>query len=140
MDERWVDIDGTRLFVRSWGEAGGKSLLYWHGVSLTSRASLTLSPVGRNSPPLERDAYHPHALVDLVPPLLDALGLEHGPFMGFSWGGDVGLHLAARHPERLTALVLLDAGYKDPPFDPSQSFEAYLAENEQFWEEACQPS
>lgn len=55
-------------------------------------------------------------------------------------GGDVGVHLAARHPERLTALVILDAGYKDPPFDPSQPFETYLEENERFWEEASEPS
>src|SRR5689334_24295229 len=30
----------------------------------------------------------------------------------------------------LTALVLLDAGYADPPFDPSQSLEEYVAQNE----------
>jgi len=56
--------------------------------------------------------------------VLDELGLDRAAFMGFSWGGDVGVHVAARHPERLTGLVLLDAGYRDPPFDPAQPFEA----------------
>ena len=32
-----------------------------------------------------------------------------------------------RHRDRLTALVLLDAGYRDPPFDPDLPYERYLA-------------
>lgn len=74
-----------------------------HGVSLTARASLTLSPAGPvladrgfhvlaldapgfgKPPPLEREAYLPHALADLVPWLLDALDFERVAFMGFSW-------------------------------------------------------
>jgi pimeloyl-ACP methyl ester carboxylesterase len=134
------------------------AILYWHGVSLTARASLTLSPAGPvlgdqgfhvlapdapgfgKSPPLEREEYHPHALVDLMQQFLDALDFDRLLFMGFSWGGDLGLHFAARHPERLTALVILDAGYEDPPFDPSQSFDTYVEENEQLWQDACEPS
>jgi pimeloyl-ACP methyl ester carboxylesterase len=75
------------------------------------------------SPALEPAAYHPHALVDLVPALLAALGLERAAFMGFSWGGDLGCHLAARHRGCLAALVLLDAGYADPPLDPALPYE-----------------
>ena len=33
--------------------------------------------------------------------------------MGWSWGATIGVHLAARHADRLTALVLLDAGHTD---------------------------
>jgi hypothetical protein len=36
--------------------------------------------------------------------------------------------------------VLLDAGYADPPFDPSQSLEEYVAQNEADWEEEAEPS
>jgi pimeloyl-ACP methyl ester carboxylesterase len=125
---------------------------------LTARASLVVAPAAPQlaeqglrlfaldapgfgkSPPLEAERYRPHALADLAARLLDALGLDRAAFMGFSWGGDLGIHLAARHPDKLTALVVLDAGYRDPPFDPAQPFEAYLAENEEFWEQACKPS
>ena len=79
------------------------------------------------SPALEPAQYHPHALADLVPPLLAALELERVAFMGYSWGGDVGCHVAARHPDRVSALVLLDAGYRDPPFDPALPYEHCLA-------------
>lgn len=159
MDERWIDFDGMRLFVRGWGDPRGRPVLYWHGVHIAARASMAISEAGPilarehglrvlapdapgfgNSPALEHPGYHPHTLADLVPRLLDALDIERAPFVGFSWGGDVGCHVAARHPERLTALVLLDAGYNDPPFDPSQPFEEYLAENEAAWEENVEPS
>ncbi|MGE5434858.1 MAG: alpha/beta fold hydrolase, partial [Candidatus Doudnabacteria bacterium] len=121
------------MYVRGWGSPSGRPLLCWHGVGLTSRASLFLNEAGPlladgyglrvlaldapgfgKSPPLEPARYAPDALVDLIPPLLDALDLRRIAFMGFSWGGDLGCHLAARHPSTLAALVLLDAGYSDP--------------------------
>jgi pimeloyl-ACP methyl ester carboxylesterase len=159
VDECWIDFDGKRLFVRSWGDAGAKPVFYWHGVFIAGRASMAINEAGEifarehglrvlaldapgfgSSPPLEPDAYHPHALADLVPPLLDALGIDRAPFVGFSWGGDIGCHVAARHADRLTALVLLDAGYSDPPFDPSKRLEEFVAENETDWEEEIEPS
>ena len=49
--------------------------------------------------------------------------------MGYSWGGDVGCHVAPRYPDRVSALVLLDAGYRDPPFDPALPYEQRLEQN-----------
>ena len=46
VDERWVDLDDTRLFLRTWGEPDAKPMLFWHGVSLTARASLVLNEAG----------------------------------------------------------------------------------------------
>jgi 2-hydroxy-6-oxonona-2,4-dienedioate hydrolase len=152
MDEHWVDLVNARLFFRMWGEPNAKPVLFWHGISLTPRASLVLNEAGPRlaehdlyvvaldapgfgkSPPLERERYHPSALAGLVPAFLDELGLDRAAFMGFSWGGDVGVHVAAEHPERLTALVLVDAGYSDPPFDPAEPFEAFLEETKKEWE------
>jgi pimeloyl-ACP methyl ester carboxylesterase len=141
------------------GERNGRPVLCWHGVGITSRASLLLNEAGPlladgyglrvlaldapgfgKSPPSQRDAYQPHALVDLIPPLLEALGLARVAFAGFSWGGDLGCHLAARHPHSLTALVLLDAGYSDPPLDPSLTYEQRVEQNELAWREKCAPS
>ena len=146
--DRWIDAGDARLFVRAWGAPMGRAVLYWHGVSLTSRASETLGEAGAQlarehdlmvlaldapgfgqSPALPPDRYHPHALADLVPAVLDALGVPRAAFMGFSWGGDIGCHAAARHPDRVAALVLLDAGYSDPPFDESLPYDHYLAQN-----------
>jgi pimeloyl-ACP methyl ester carboxylesterase len=148
LDELRVDVAGRRLLVRGWGEPDATPVLCWHGVGLVSKGGLYWAeaapllagdglrilgvdaPGFGESPALEPRDYHPHVLADLVPLLLDALGLERAAFMGFSWGGDVGCHLAARHPDRLTALVVLDAGYRDPPFDPALPYEGYVERNE----------
>jgi pimeloyl-ACP methyl ester carboxylesterase len=148
VEEIWVDADDARLFLRGWGEDRGEPLLCWHGVGFASPASLDFADLAAllvehglrtfaldapgfgRSPALARDRYHPHALVALVPSVLDALEVERAVFIGYSWGGDLGCHLVARHPERLSGLVLLDAGYRDPPFDPSIPYEKYVQLNE----------
>jgi pimeloyl-ACP methyl ester carboxylesterase len=151
--DRWIEAGDARLFVRIWGGEGGRDVLYWHGVGLTSPAGASLgeaapqlarghglrvlaldAPGFGRSPALEPSRYHPHSLADLVPPLLDALGLECVAFLGYSWGGDVGCHVAARHPERLSALVLLDAAYRDPPFDAALPYAHYLERNRELAE------
>ena len=76
------------------------------------------------------ERYRPDALVALVTSVLDAMQMGRAIFVGFSWGGDLGCHLAACHPERLCALVILDAGYRDPPFDPLLPYETYVRLNE----------
>ena len=44
---------------------------------------------------------------------LDDLGLARVGYVGYSWGASIGCHVAALAPDRLAALVLLDAGYTD---------------------------
>jgi pimeloyl-ACP methyl ester carboxylesterase len=158
VDEQFVELPETQLFVRAWGEPDARPVVYWHGVFIAPRASMAINEAGPwladhglrvvaldapgfgKSPALEPAGYHPHALAALVPQLLDALGVERAPFVGFSWGGDIGCHVAARHAERLSGLVILDAGYSDPPFDPAQPFEQYVTENEATREETIRPS
>ena len=138
MDELFVDLPETQLFVRAWGEPDARPVLYWHGVFIAPRGSMTINEAGPwlaehglrvlaldapgfgKSPALEPAAYHPQALAAIVPQLLDAVGVERAPFVGFSWGGDIGCHVAARHPERVSGLAILDAGYSDVEGDESR--------------------
>ncbi|MFD8011878.1 alpha/beta fold hydrolase [Streptomyces sp. NPDC058955] len=53
------------------------------------------------------DAPHVHA--DDVRDLLDHLGVERAVLVGSSFGGEVALEVAVRHPERVAALTLLCA-------------------------------
>jgi pimeloyl-ACP methyl ester carboxylesterase len=59
--------------------------------------------------------------VDLAVSLVDALGIERAAFVGHSRGAMIGARLAAAAPGRLSALVLLDAGYGDAAEQPGDS-------------------
>jgi len=159
MEELQFDIEGVRLFIRTWGARDDRPLLCWHGVGFRSRASSLWKDAGPllaeeyglrvlaldapgfgESPHTQVAGYRPQALVDLVPPVLEALEIDRVAFAGYSWGGDVGCHLAARHPRSLTALVLLDSGFSDPPLDPSLSFERRKERNEAIWQQTDAPT
>lgn len=53
-----------------------------------------------------------YADADDVAHLLDALGIDRAAVVGSSYGGRIALELAARHPERVASLVLLNAAYR----------------------------
>jgi pimeloyl-ACP methyl ester carboxylesterase len=120
------------LVVREWGEAGAP-LVYWPGLTPFGALHLneagptwseeyglhvlSISPPGLETEALTPEEYGLSRLASLVVRLLDALGLDRAAYAGFSWGASIGCHLGAAYPERLSALVLLDAGYDDVPED-----------------------
>jgi pimeloyl-ACP methyl ester carboxylesterase len=145
--ERTVDADRVPLRLREWGEEGSPPLLFWPGLNPSAHAQLgeagpawakefglrvlCVSPPGWETDPLPPERYRATALADLAVAALDALGFERAAFAGFSWGASIGCHLAARAPERLNALVLLDAGYtnfQDQPDFESTTLEATIDE------------
>ncbi len=60
---------------------------------------------GGSDAPRDVASYRMERHVDDVIDVLDALGIDRAAFWGASQGGTVGLHLLARHPERLTGVV-----------------------------------
>jgi pimeloyl-ACP methyl ester carboxylesterase len=143
MGNDFVDVGGTRLFVRRWGEAGGDPLLFFH--SLGPAASAALIEVGLGplvdggvevaapdmpgfgeSPAVPADAYEVPRLLELGVGLADALGWDRFALGGHSWGGAIALHLAAAYPERVRALVLVDSGHLDYADDPNGDINASM--------------
>jgi pimeloyl-ACP methyl ester carboxylesterase len=55
--------------------------------------------------------------------LLDTLGLERPVVAGQSWGGNVVLDFAARYPDSLSGLVLVDGGFLELSADPGTTWE-----------------
>jgi pimeloyl-ACP methyl ester carboxylesterase len=125
-----IQVAGARLAVHEWGEPNGRPLLFLHGLGhrggrqVNEVAPLLAAEEGfrviapdapgfGGSPPAP--PVRPGEMAELVPPLLDALGMGRVGLMGFSWGATIGCHAAGRHAARLSALVLLDAGYADRP-------------------------
>lgn len=124
-----ADVAATTVHVREWGPRDGRPLLFWHGLGsytglyladvaegLSARGLrvLAIDPPGvGGSPELPAAGYEFPSLGDFAADLIDALGIGPCVFMGHSWGGLVGCHLAAQHPHLVDALVLLDGGYRD---------------------------
>lgn len=108
------------LAVRSMGS--GPEAVLWHGLFTDSTSWRDMVPLlaphrrlhvvdgpgfGR-SDPLERASSIDEcvgAAVDLV----DALGIGPVDWVGFAWGGHIGMSLAALHPERVRSLVAISA-------------------------------
>lgn len=144
--EPTVVAGGAELVVREWGGPAGTPLLFWHGLGLwgalqlgeagpawAARGFRVLAPAAPglgDSPPLGGpEDYRPSRLADLAVALADGLALDRFAYVGFSWGGSIGVHLATRHPERLTALALLDGGQGDvDAAEPLEALERSFAE------------
>jgi pimeloyl-ACP methyl ester carboxylesterase len=145
---REVEVGGTTLAVREWGDPGGRAILFWHalGPAMSAAYAAELEPaLGEGwrlvapdgpgfgaSPVLPPEGYRIESLVGLLWELGDALGVERAVLAGHSWGGVVASVAAAQQPERTDGLVLFDSGHRDyqddPGFDPHRSLESFVEE------------
>ena len=67
-----------------------------------------------DSPPV---GYTTGDMVGDLKGILDALGIEKAAFVGHSWGGDIVLHFALQHPDRVSKIVLVEPGLLSPLAD-----------------------
>lgn len=126
-----VPVLGGSLHVGRWGDAG-PTVLALHGITATHLAWLgvaqqlpqmtLLAPDlrGRGRSALLGGPYGFAAHVSDLVALLDAAGCEQVVVSGHSMGGFLAVALAARHPDRVSRLVLVDGGLPtggpdDPP-------------------------
>ncbi|WP_229052314.1 alpha/beta fold hydrolase [Aeromicrobium sp. Leaf350] len=124
-----IDANGTRIHVTDSG-GDGPAVVFGHGLlfsgwmfaaqveALQGRyRCVTVDWRGQGqSPPAVSGGYDMDTLTDDLLGVLDALGLDAVHYVGLSMGGFVGMRLAARHPEKVLSLTLLDtsAGPEDP--------------------------
>ena len=124
-----IDVGGLRLNVQQAGPEEGPLLIMLHGCPESSRAWRKLMrPLGERgfhvvAPDMpgygESDiaegieAYSLDRLVTDVIGLADAFGAATFALVGHDWGGIVAWAVAARHPERVRRLVILNAPHAD---------------------------
>ena len=122
---------GIQLQVVTWGDVaspapGATAVLAIHGVTANARAfdgiAGALAPErpvvafdlrgrgGSDVPTADPALFGPERHVRDAIHVLDALGLAQVDVIGWSLGAAIGLCLAARHPERVRSLALLDPG------------------------------
>jgi len=65
------------------------------------------------------DAGVPYSHSEDLLALLDRLGIQQTALVGFSFGGQIALLTAIAAPERISALVLVDALLDEVPWDPA---------------------
>jgi len=125
-DSQFIELNGINVHYKKWGE--GKPtfiLLHGFGASLFSWREV-IEPLskfgtviaydrpafGLTERPLEwegENPYSPQAQTDLVIALMDELDIEKAILVGNSAGGTISMQAALQHPERVQALILVDA-------------------------------
>ncbi|MEU3689640.1 alpha/beta fold hydrolase [Streptomyces narbonensis] len=134
---RTVTVDGLDVFYREAGDPGSPTLLLLHGFPSSSHmyrglmAELAdsyhlIAPdhigFGASAAPAVEDfAYGFEKLTEITLGLLDRLGVERFALYAQDYGAPIGLRIASRNPERVTAIV-------------SQSGNAYLEGFTPFWD------
>jgi 3-oxoadipate enol-lactonase len=114
------DVDATPV---AWREAGtGPLVVFLHGLGMTRTGfDLQLAALapdyrcvawdmpGYGASPMPAGGLSFPALADTVADLIQALGETRAHVAGLSMGGQIALHTALRHPDRVRSLTLLDS-------------------------------
>jgi pimeloyl-ACP methyl ester carboxylesterase len=140
-----VEADGVSVFYREAGPADAPVLLLMHGYPASSHMFRELMPrlatryrviapdlpgFGFTNVPAERNfTYTFDGLAQTAVAFVDALKLERYALYVFDYGAPVGLRLALKYPERVTALVSQNGNaYEEGLGDAWDPIRTYWAE------------
>ncbi len=137
-----VTVDGIDVFYREAGDPSRPSLLLLHGFPTASHMFRDLIPeladhfhlIAPDLPgfgltemkPREQFAYTFDHIADLIDRFSEVVGLTRFAVYIFDYGAPVGLRIAARHPDRITAIISQNGNtYLEgvsPAFAPVQAY------------------
>jgi len=125
-DSKFVEVNGVNVHYKTWGQGEptfillhgfGASIFSWREVTeplaqFGTVISYDRPAFGLTERPMEWEGESPYgsqAQVDIVIGLMDALNVEKAILVGNSAGGTVSMQVALQHPDRVEALILVDA-------------------------------
>ena len=125
-DSKFVNVNGINIHYKTYGQGEptfillhgfGASVFSWREVveplaQYGTVIAYDRPAFGLTERPLEWEGespYGPQAQVDIVLGLMNELGVEKAILVGNSAGGTVSMQVALQHPERVEALILVDA-------------------------------
>ena len=138
----WAAINGLQVHYLSWSPpsdaSGPLPVLALHGLASSSswyqRLAGRLSGQFRILAPDQRghgrttqapSGYDWQTLASDAVGLLDHFGIDRAVVLGHSWGGHVASNLAARFPDRVSRLVMIDGGFQDGHLLPDPTWENF---------------
>ena len=118
---RTQEVHGLKIFYREAGASDAPAILLLHGFPTSSHMFRDLIPLlaphyrviapdlpgfgFSDAPERSRFTYTFDRLTDVIEQFTDKLGLTRYALYIFDYGAPVGLRLAIRHPERVTAII-----------------------------------
>lgn len=163
---RRQDVDGLTIFYREAGAPTAPTVLLLHGFPTSSHMFRDLIPLlaphfhviapdlpgfgFSDAPSTSRFPYTFDRLADVMERFTETLDLSHYALYIFDYGAPVGLRLAIRHPERITAIVSQNGNayeeglssawnpiqryWEDPSPENRTALKAFLASESTKWQ------
>ena len=134
---RWLNVDGLNMHYMDWGEGnnplialhGAASSCHWYDLTAPHLAKsfrvITLDQRAHGKTDQPDTGYDWPTLAKDVIGALDQLGITRAAVIGHSWGASVALSLAALHPQRITALVMIDGGFSSGARSSTMTWDEY---------------
>ena len=119
-----ISVAGRLVHVEQRGPVAAEPLVLVHGFGASTYSwrfvapelsqqyrtiAIDLAGFGATERPNDFAAYTREGQVAMLLGVLDALGIERAHWVGHSYGGALSLTIAARHPERVRSLILIDS-------------------------------
>ena len=121
-EDKFVEANGLRFHYLDWGNQGKPKMLLLHGGAQTAHSwdffalamrdnyhIIALDQRGHGDSAWADD-YSPEAHVTDINAVTDAIGFENHYLVGLSMGGRNSYGYAARHPNKIKAMVIVDVG------------------------------